>query len=279
MKKVLLFSVLFLVSLFFCNSAKAEEAYSHTLILKPGWSVFSVPRIVESHQFSVLGTSENFNIYLLDNTKPSGWATMSELNQVEFTPLFGYFINNKTSSTQTLILNYKKNVEPNKRLFERQLSAGWNVLGIANPSYALKQKESGAIDANNQSHIFSSILNNLKIALDFKGETIDIGENWDAKTANSINELKDFRETEAYAVYLDAPALYSGYQNNDGIIFGTSSISLAKSNVINLKVKNGIDNMELGTIKITPNSIGNLQLILKYMIVPRTTFTFLLILV
>jgi hypothetical protein len=47
---------------------------------------------------------------------------MSQLNQTEFTPLFGYFINNKTGQDQTLTLNYKNNLLPNERIFEREFS-------------------------------------------------------------------------------------------------------------------------------------------------------------
>jgi hypothetical protein len=47
---------------------------------------------------------------------------MSQLNQTEFTPLFGYFINNKTEQNQTLTLNYKNDLIPSERLFERNFS-------------------------------------------------------------------------------------------------------------------------------------------------------------
>jgi len=47
---------------------------------------------------------------------------MAQLNQTEFTPLFGYFINNKTGQDQTLILNYKNDLLPNERIFERNFS-------------------------------------------------------------------------------------------------------------------------------------------------------------
>ena len=47
---------------------------------------------------------------------------MAQLNQTEFTPLFGYFINNKTGQDQTLTLNYKNDLLPNGRIFERNFS-------------------------------------------------------------------------------------------------------------------------------------------------------------
>ena len=69
--------------------------YSQIIYLNPGWNIVSTPRILESHSFSVPEVSEDFDIYILDPSRVSKWATMADLDQTEFQPLYGYFINNK----------------------------------------------------------------------------------------------------------------------------------------------------------------------------------------
>ena len=101
------FVVLFLAFLVIPLITKASVLYSQTITLTPGWNTVSTPKVLESHTFSVAETSNNFDIYALDSSKPSGWATLADLNQTQFTPLFGYFINNKTGTNQTLTFNYK----------------------------------------------------------------------------------------------------------------------------------------------------------------------------
>jgi|GEM_PF-2500412 len=60
--------------------------------LKSGWNIVSTPRVLVSHEFSVIGSSTNFDIYLLDPSSPSSWKTMQEVGQTEFQPLYAYFI-------------------------------------------------------------------------------------------------------------------------------------------------------------------------------------------
>ena len=195
--------------------AQAND-FSHNITLKPGWNVFSVPRVVETHQFSI--AENNFDVYALDATKPSGWATMAELGQAEFTPLYGYFINNKTSVSQSLIVNYKQTITPDKRMFMRALKKGWNVLGVANPMYAIRQKEGDVIDRNNVNPILSSLDNNFNVVLDFAASStnkssVAISDIWNVKTSNEVGLIDDFRETKAYGVYLKNDSYYSGYQD------------------------------------------------------------------
>lgn len=101
-------------------------ALSQTVRLEKGWNLISVPRPVASHVFSAPEISDSFDIYILDATKQNNWATMADLGQTEFTPLYGYFIRNKTSHFQTLIFNYKNNLEPQEKLLERKFTkSGW----------------------------------------------------------------------------------------------------------------------------------------------------------
>src|SRR3989338_451554 len=105
--------------LFFTQTAYAAVSYSQTVTLEPGWNIVSTPRLLESHSFSASETLANFAIYTLDPTKPSGWATMADLGQTEFVPLYGYFINNKTGVSQTLTFNYRASTTEGERQFSR----------------------------------------------------------------------------------------------------------------------------------------------------------------
>ncbi len=206
MKKSLL--IILLILLFFgfkVSSSKAGE-YDQTVNLKNGWNLISVPRLVDSHIFSAEETLANFDILVLDNTALSGWKTMAELGQTEFIPLYGYFINNKTGSDQTLTLEYKQDVEPNERLFSRTLDIGWNVLGIANPSYALNNNYIGGTDYDNVTNIFSSLSGCVSHVMDLTAGELDKGsvkvsDQWEQKVWNEVNQLNDLRELKAYAVF------------------------------------------------------------------------------
>jgi len=64
--------------------ALAQSSMSQVVNLEPGWNIASTPKVLESHEFSTENTSENFDIYLLDPSEQSGWATMVDLGQTEF---------------------------------------------------------------------------------------------------------------------------------------------------------------------------------------------------
>ena len=73
--------------------------YTQTINLQSGWNVISTPRLIQSHSFSATEVSSNFDIFILNPQESSGWSTMAGLGQTEFTPLYGYFINNKLYET------------------------------------------------------------------------------------------------------------------------------------------------------------------------------------
>src|SRR3989344_720056 len=98
--------------LIFTNNAQASVLYSQTIQLSSGWNIVSTPKILDSHSFSVAEESANFDIYVLDPSKTSGFATLADLGQTQFTPLYGYFVNNKTGVNQTLTFNYKADTTP-----------------------------------------------------------------------------------------------------------------------------------------------------------------------
>lgn len=196
--------------------------YFHDITLSPGWNVVSTPRIVSSHQFSATENLNNFDIFMLDSNNVSGWSTMADLGQAEFTPLYGYFINNKTGVKQILTLNYQKDLNLNSALFKRNLKADWNVIGVANPAYALKQNVIANKDTDNISNILNSAASGISDVLDFNfgsknRNDVKISGTWDNKVFSQVETMNDFLETKAYGVFLSSPALYGGEQNTDPI--------------------------------------------------------------
>ncbi len=219
------------------NQVQATSSYSHVITLEPGWNLVSPTRLLESHEFSASSTSANYDIYVLNPNSVSSWSTMAQLGQTEFQPLFGYFINNKTGTTTTLTFNYRQDVPPNDRLFSRTILPGWNSVGVANPSYALKQKDSDITDTNNVKNILDSISQNTQSVYDLTANqtpkyTTGISDVWSAFIYIDANNLDDFRETKAYVTYNTSTGTYNGFQNNDPIqeVSGETTLSIAKNN-------------------------------------------------
>lgn len=201
--------------------------FEHIINLNPGWNLVSTPRILESYEFSAPENIENFSIYLYSNTSSSGWQTMVEAGQNTFSPLYGYFIYNHTGLNQTLKFIYKQNNDPAARLFNRNLITGWNVFGVANPTYLLKQYTPDNVDTNNIQNTLASISSSVVSLLDLTHGNEDLGniavtDNWKQVVFSQAYELNDFRETKAYIAYLDSSATYTGFQNDDEI--ATTSI-------------------------------------------------------
>jgi hypothetical protein len=107
MKQVLIFA--FLIILFFVAAgiASASSSFTQTISLDVGWNIVSTPRVLDNYSFSAAETVNNFDVYVLNPSDPSGWSTMANIGQKKFQPLYGYFINNKTGANQILTLNYK----------------------------------------------------------------------------------------------------------------------------------------------------------------------------
>ncbi len=233
-KKLSLSSVMLFVSIFFvfCNNA---SAFSQQIVLNSGWNIVSTPRLLDSHSFSLPENLNNFSIFILDASRPSGWATMADLAQAEFTPLYGYFINNKSTTTQTLTFNYKASTTPNERLFTRTYSgAGWYSFGVANPSYA-KPQGSSVVDTNNPDHILNSLLSNTSnydsvidftdASFGFNPDSVGLKDPWklavrsaDVTNTIEINTINDLRETKGYAIYIKSPTSLNGFQNDSATV-------------------------------------------------------------
>jgi hypothetical protein len=195
---------------------------SQSVTLEPGWNIVSTPKVLESHSFSADENSENFDIYLLDASKSTGWATLTDVGQDTFTPLYGYFIHNKTGVNQTLTFNYATSLEPNEKIFERDFEAeGWYSFGIANPQYA-KHQGSDTTDTDNPSKILSLMQGDYDLVFDFthasylvSPDGVALNDPWKAVVPEDINNLNDLRETKGYAMYVkNDDATYIGYQTD-----------------------------------------------------------------
>ena len=215
------------------KSASAELLPNQSVTLKPGWNIISVPKVVESHQFSAEEISENFSIFILDPSRSSGWATMADLGQTEFIPLYGYFVYNNTETDQTLSFVYKTDLGPNEKLFQRTFSStGWYSIGVANPSYA-KAQGSGIGDINNVGNILKDLSGYYSFVVDFTAgdfsvnpDSVALSETWQAVTSSDYYSLNDMRETKGYAIFINKEnALYSGFQGEAIPTEGTLNVS------------------------------------------------------
>ena len=223
MKKVGFWGLALAVLFFVPAVSSAAILYSQSIILSTGWNIVSTPKILDSHSFSATENSTNFDIYALDPSKTSGWATLADLGQTEFTPLYGYFINNKTGSAQTLTFNYLASTTPNQRLFERKFTTtGWYSIGVANPSYALGIEAATSTDSNNPNPILTALTNAYDTLIDLTDggfttnvRSVAVASSWKAGTPSTISSINDLRETKGYAVHiLSANSLYNGFQND-----------------------------------------------------------------
>ena len=220
MKKYILFGLLFLLPAI----SNAAVSYSDVVNLSPGWNIVSTPKILDSHSFSLAQTSNNFDVFVLNASSTFGWSTLADLGQTEFTPLFGYFINNKSTSTQTLTFNYKASTTPNERFFERTFTkTGWYSIGVSNPTYS-KSVTDDISDTNNPNKILSSLSSGYDSVIDLTDgnysqnpNSVSVGNIWKQAVAGDINSLNDLRDTKGYVTYITQPdTLYSGFQN-DGL--------------------------------------------------------------
>ena len=228
MKKYLGGSLAVVLFLFGFSTTYAQETISENITLQTGWNIVSTPKVLDSHEFSAPATAENFDVFLLDASQPTGWATMAMVGQTEFTPLYGYFIQNKTGAEQTLTFNYDTDLAPNEQLFERTFAAaGWYSIGVANDEYAKPQGDTRG-DRNTPSKVLSLLEGKYDTVIDFTDasfatnkDSVALSDPWKAVVPVDIDALNDFRETKGYATYIkEADARYSGFQNGAGSVGG-----------------------------------------------------------
>ncbi|OQA36521.1 MAG: hypothetical protein BWY53_00513 [Parcubacteria group bacterium ADurb.Bin326] len=257
MKKILsytLFSLLLFISVPFI----AHASDSQSITLNPGWNVVSVPKLVSSHQFSA--ADKNFDIKLLEAGK---WKTMSQMNQGEFQPLFGYFIKNKTKTNQTLTLDYRTDVTADQAKFTRQIEDGINVIGIANPQYALKQSDPNS-GKDNAGNILGDTNKCVLALFDFTytnpdDSSVKISQGWLLKNLFSFKKIKDLKETKAYGVWLKKDCQYNGYQEPSSIAITSELTVSSNSDYQNILAVPGTVNIKIGEYLLTASSSEDLK--------------------
>ena len=256
----------------------AQVLYSQSVTLAPGWNIFSTPRVLDSYSFSAPQTSDNFDIYVLDASQTSGWATMAQEGQTEFTPLYGYFIDNKTGTDQSLTFNYLASTTPAQQLFQRTLTTpGWYSFGIANPTYALPVGSPTTPDTNNPSEILNALAGTYDSVIDFTPsfystdpDSVAVGDVWASATQSNIDSLNDFRETKGYAIFTtQTNAPYDGFQDSNipspvissftaspsSIVNGASTtLSWSVTNATSLSINQGVGTVTGNSISVSPNT-------------------------
>lgn len=203
------------------GSSKTAQAVTADIILEPGWNIVSTPKVLVSHEFSAAETVDNFDIYLLDASSQTGWSNMADLGQSEFTPLYGYFVNNKTGVDQTLTFEYKTDLGPLEHFFTRTfLTTGWYSIGVANDEFA-KDQTANLTDTNNPSSVLSLLAGDHDLVVDFTDAqyesdrmSVALHNPFKSVLPANLNDLNDLRETKGYAIYIkEDNAEYNGLQN------------------------------------------------------------------
>lgn len=256
---IILSSLLFIGMFMLVPRTNADTIDYQIITLEPGWNIISTPRVLLNHEFSVPSTIDNFDIYLLDPTSPSSWQTMQGAGQSEFQPLFAYFVNNKTGEDQTLKLNYDFDLTPGQRLFQRTLYAGWNTIGIAEPSYALPQWADD-IDTNNPGKILSPIINSIGQIIDFTNGNINqdspkITETWSSRIPSDVDSLADFRELKGYGVFItNTTNNYIGSQNLEPV--GVSALAEVE---LSTNISNPAERAVIGSVTAATENVELLR--------------------
>lgn len=258
MKKLFIIPIA-VFGLFFGDSVFAQNLHNQDINLELGWNIISTPKVLESFNFSISNTVENFDIYVLNPESSSGWSTMADLDQSMFTPLYGYFINNKSGENQTLTFNYKQ-TSLTEELFERTFNnKGWYSIGVANSQYVLPVGASSVTDIDNPTHVLSSISGKYDTVIDFTDAQFAINKKSVAvtsprKSANSlnINSLNDFRETKGYGIYIkEGNVSYIGRQEplqNEAVPHNLDI------NIIGNEIVRGLDEQALFELELTTDA-------------------------
>jgi hypothetical protein len=207
------FRILFVLTLsfFLFTGGFVHADYVHEVSLEPGWSIFSPSQVVESHEFSQNGVESeegNYTILYLDSSSPSQWSVLSD---GEFTPLYGYFIYNKTGTDQVLTIRYKEGLSPSQRILGRTLSPGWNSIGFADPQQSILSGE--VVDHMGFTGLLKKLFTNIvpsegiSHVIDFTHGNESVGDisihsNWNVVTGDDLDLIRDPVEPKGYAVFV-----------------------------------------------------------------------------
>ena len=111
----------------------------HIITLKPGFSLISVPKVVEATNILESLTIDEIEYSAIDlnggtiSTLEAGtWTPI--VSEADIKPLYGYLVENRSGEDQTLVIKYKDNPTADEKLFSRTFSTpGWYSIGVANP--------------------------------------------------------------------------------------------------------------------------------------------------
>ena len=174
-----------------------------TLTLTNGWNVFSTPRTLSGIGFSNNGTGINF--YQLQAGSWTGTTVAANTTNVK--PLEGFLINNTTGSSVTMDLSYYVGtLSAGQKIFTKSLSAGWNVVGVADSS--LVSNTSNFTELSVQTGV-NSLSGDYSHVIDWTDADFDGGDNTltidqlKQITSNDVTDTTEkFEEFKAYAVFV-----------------------------------------------------------------------------
>jgi hypothetical protein len=187
----------------------------HTaLTLTSGWNVFSTPKLLSGIGFSNGGTGLSF--YQLEGGTWTGTTIAANTTNVK--PLEGFLINNTTSSSVTMNLSYTTGtLSAGQKIFTKSVTAGWNILGVADTSLLQNQTDFTEVAVLTQLNSLSGDYSN---AIDWTDATFDGGDNSLAIdqlkqiTSSDVTDTTEkFEEFKSYAIFIkQGGGSYAGSQ-------------------------------------------------------------------
>lgn len=164
-----------------------------TVTLKSGWNVFSTPQVLSSISFS------NWTAVWLSFYKLEGWiwaGTTVTPNTTNIKPLEWFIVYNANSSSVQAYLTYSTGLTPAQKIFQKSLSAGWNVVWISTTTAPLTTIGSAAT-----------------ASVDFTNGAAKLNEvNSSFATTNGNVNVATPELWEAYWVFMSANWIYGGSQ-------------------------------------------------------------------
>lgn len=209
MKKLSYIVTIFVAMVFL--SVSTTFASSKVVTLQPGWNTFSTPKVLSAITFSN-GNGAGLLFYKLDN---GNWSSI-QANTTNIKPLEGFVVNNTNTGSVQVGLDYATNLAPAEMLFQKVLSAGWNMLGITSIT-----------------NPFTTMGTNATMSVDFTrtsgGSNLTNGVNSTFSTTSGEANIANPELGEAYAVFAQSSGVYGGNQDpadlDLGDLFGTGSAS------------------------------------------------------
>ncbi|MCK5472363.1 Ig-like domain-containing protein, partial [Candidatus Gracilibacteria bacterium] len=188
------------------------------ITLVPGWNVFSTPRELDSIVFSNGGLGIIF--YKLEGGAYPITTTAAITNNIK--PLEGFLVNNTSGSSVDVYLNYADGVTDGQEVksFNKDLIAGWNIVGVANQSFEANDSNYTEISIRDA---FANISNTGSI-IDYTTDDFAGGDN-DNKIDSSgeifsipTTDTEKFEEFKSYLVFINQDTTYGGSQKDNEVL-------------------------------------------------------------